>query len=326
MRLEMRIAVYRWLGNNAGDHALQAGLSEAFGPGIEWRSIDVWEDPQRAIEIANSCDALVVGGGTIVGNIRTWILDPEAIAAVRVPVGMFGTGIRDEGLPKIQPDLVKGLHALLSKADPIGVRGPLSKQYLEESGFGSYPIRVIGDAALMMSVAPSIGSDIGINVRARKGGGERVTVEMIEEVLLDGRIGPGARFTFFSCHDDWDLHPAKPVWGDIVPYQGLEDLVQLIGGCGLIVSERLHGAVLANMLGLPTVMLCYERKCMDYAESVRASDLCVPPGDTEALRRACSSAAERVSAISSSIEKLRGAFLRSIPDFLSRVAASTEAK
>ena len=47
--------------------------------------------------------------------------------------------------------------------------------------------------------------------------------------------------------------------------------------CDVVISERLHGAVLAAAHGIPFVSIGYKGKCMDFASSIDMTDLCLYP-------------------------------------------------
>ncbi len=232
----MRLAIYRWIEPNAGDDAAYAGLRRAFPPSVEWVAIDLWAPAPRALAVANSCDGLIIGGGTILGNLRTWILDSQFLDGVQVPVGILGTGIRDEGMDAIEPDIVRPLHHLLRTADPIALRGPLSKLFLEECGFDDYPLRVVGDPALLLSGHTMGSSGTAINIRARRGGGERQTIDMLLEFINDPGTCLPRPISFFSCHDKWDLKPCIPIPARIEPYHGLDMLLHRLQRCRLVIA------------------------------------------------------------------------------------------
>ena len=207
----MRLAIYRWLENNAGDDAVYAGLRKAFPPDVEWVEVHLWEKVDKALAVVNACDGLIIGGGTIVGNLPTWILKEPFLSGVEVPVGILGTGIRDEGLDTIRSDRAPLLHRLLQKADPIALRGPLSKLFLEQSGFGMYPLVVVGDPALLLSGHKTDDTGTAINVRSCRGGQERRTAKMLITFINAQDTRLPQPISFFSCHDRWDLKPCVPV-------------------------------------------------------------------------------------------------------------------
>ena len=61
----MRLAIYRWLENNAGDDAVYAGLRKAFPPDVEWVEVHLWEKVDKALAVVNACDGLIIGGAPL---------------------------------------------------------------------------------------------------------------------------------------------------------------------------------------------------------------------------------------------------------------------
>lgn len=306
----MRLAVYRWLGVNAGDQAAQHALERAFGPDVAWVAVDLWEPPEHALAVVNACDGLVVGGGSILGNIATWLVRDEVASHIRVPIGMFGTGIRDEGRPALDADLAAPIAAVVARAHPRGVRGPLSADLLEPLRPACPPVTVMGDTALLLvawaaAVAPAHDrSGIGVNLRVRRDGGERRTLEMYR-AWFDG---PGRRtrddVLFFACDREWDPRAADALWAPIEPYRDVTSFLRWIASRRLVVSERLHGAVLAHALGIPAVLVAYERKCWDYARAIGLVTSCVAPGDAPGFARAIADAEGELRRVRPAIDAL----------------------
>jgi len=319
----MKLAVYRWLEHNAGDLAVQQALEEAFGAGVGWTAIDVREEPHRALEIANGCDGLVVGGGTILGNLDTWLTRAQVIQNVRVPVGMFGTGIRDQGQSSIDEKFRRGVKRTIERAYPRGVRGPLSVELLRDMFDGSPLVTVMGDTALMLPVeqwrAPRPQLGVAINVRARKDGGDAATRQMLSAYLETAGRSYRDEVTYFSCHDEWDLRAGPELPKPIRPFEALDPFMRYLAKQRVVISERLHGAILAHRLGVPAVLIAYERKCWDYACSVGLRTSCVEPGDVNGLARAVDAAAADLSQASPAIETLAACGREMVRQFKERV-------
>ncbi len=322
----MKLAVYRWLGANAGDEAAQRGLEDAFGPDVEWTSIDIWEPVERALAVVNGCDGLVVGGGTIVGNIATWLIDNGAAARIRVPIGMFGTGIRDEGQTALADDVARQIAALLARTHPRGVRGPLSVELLRASASACPPVTVAGDTALLLDPRPydtGAGdgrSGIGVNLRVRRDGGEARTLEMFRSYFEGAGRAVRDDVRFFACDREWDFRAADALWAPVEPYRDLTTFLRWIASRRLIVSERLHGAVLAHVLGIPAVLVAYERKCWDYARSIGLVTSCVAPGDTRGFAAAIDDAVADLRQARPTIERLARDTRATVDAFRVRVA------
>lgn len=322
----MRLAVHRWHGVNAGDEAAQWALAQAFGDDVDWVSLDLWEPTERAIETVNACDGLVVGGGTILGNIGTWLLRADVASALRVPIGLFGTGIRDEGRPTIDDAFRVPLAALFARAHPRGVRGPCSVELLRTAGAGCPAAEVMGDSALLLdpsTIPPSDRDGIGVNLRVRRDGAEQETLAMYRR-YFDGpgrALAPAVRF--FACDREWDPRAAAAVWGPIEPYRDPAHFLAWIGARRLVVSERLHGAILAHVLGVPAVLIAYERKCWDYARSIGLVTSCVAPGDDRGLATAIANAAADLTQAQPAIARRRQALHDAVGAFRTRVERSS---
>jgi polysaccharide pyruvyl transferase WcaK-like protein len=56
--------------------------------------------------------------------------------------------------------------------------------------------------------------------------------------------------------------------GEISVPSSFEDFATLVGPCQYGIAVRLHAAVLAGCVGVPTLMLGYREKCLDFMESV----------------------------------------------------------
>jgi len=324
----MRLAVYRWLGVNAGDHAVQQALVDAFGPDVEWVSIDVWASADEALDAVAGCDGLVVGGGTILGNLRTWLVDDATLPRIRVPIGLFGTGIRDEGRTAIDAALRAPVAEVIARSHPRGVRGPLSAALLAALGPSCPPVEVAGDTALLLDVRehrvpPAARAGVGVNLRVRRDGGEAATLATYRAWLAGAgrRVADDVRF--FACDRAWDPRAADRLGASVEPYADLPTLLRWLAGRRLVISERLHGAVLAHALGVPAVLVAYERKCWDYARAVGLLTSCVAPGDAHALATAVEGAAADLARARPAIERLRRAGRAAVEDFRTRVRRAT---
>lgn len=279
----LRLAVYRWTEDNAGDVAVQRGIESHFPSDTHWEHIGLFEEAGDAIARVNSCDGLVIGGGTILGNIPTWLTKAGVVSQIDVPVGLFGTGLRDEGFEQLQPSFAEPIVELLERSVVRGVRGDLSRNFLERSGVRPRSIEVVGDAALSLSAPQHSGSREGVafNIRPRPGGGETTTVEMARRILSSDRWRDFGPIRFFSCHNKWDLGVGGQLGVVVEPYRGLNELFELLSSARVVVSERLHGSVLAHLADTPAVQLSYERKCLDYMGSVGAAGFCTDGRDVD---------------------------------------------
>lgn len=285
-----RLAVCRWTEPNAGDEAVQAGIASLFDSGTTWVHIGLFAPTDDAVEAVQECDGLVLGGGTILGNLPTWLTRPGVLDAIAdTPFCIFGSGVRDEGKQRLEPEFVDAVQAMIHRGSPAGVRGDLGYSYLEESGIDVTNLSVIGDPALSLEAERSTRDTTGIaiNVRPRPGGNEADTIALIRQFVNSPFARQFGPITFFSCHDEWDLRAEDALGVPIQPYSDLDALLQLLRSSALVISERLHGSVLAHLVGTPTVLLAYERKCLDYMNSMNSAQHCLENRNLDALEAAC---------------------------------------
>jgi polysaccharide pyruvyl transferase WcaK-like protein len=317
--MSLHFCVYRWTAPNAGDVVLFEGLKALFPPETCWTEIDIWTRLPDAMALINASDGLILGGGTILGNLKTFVLDPNFVRQLQVPVCLMGTGIRDQGRAFIDEELREPLADLLAICAPAGVRGQLSVDFLQASGLGTRNVSVIGDTALALQWPSQPTRGIGVNIRPRPEGGQETTIEMMQQVLRTDALADFGPVEFFSCHDKWDLAPAAELGVPIVPYDGAEAFLTRLAGYDLVISERLHGAVLAHALGRPAVQLSYERKCHDYMNAMDCGDLCLDTRDPAALIAACTRAQNSARRFGPPLARYRTALQVAANAFLNRL-------
>ncbi len=103
-------------------------------------------------------------------------------------------------------------------------------------------------------------------------------------------VADGRDVRFLSCFpaDDRPIfeimraagHPELPY---VAAYADESGAVQLLAESGLVVSERLHGAVLAAATGTPFIGLEYRPKVRDFAQSVNMEDYVLATNDLGGL-------------------------------------------
>ena len=279
----MRLAIYRWLGVNFGDQALEKAVKLLFPSSIQWIDIDLSEKLNSVKSKLSTCEGIVVCGGTIIGNMQSWILDEDFLDSLSIPVIIFGTGIRDENRNKIIEPFLNSMKILLDKAHPVLVRGPLSREFLKSSGVRIDKVNISGDPALLLGKLYPITKDkprigTGINIRFRPNNGEIKTINFIKDFLSVYENILPKPIQFFSCHNKWDLKVKDYISKyDIIEYTGFQDSLENFLNYELVISERLHGTIIGQAYNIPAVQLNYERKCEDHFKYMEISQLCIDP-------------------------------------------------
>lgn len=231
---------------------------------------------------------LLVGGGTVLGfqNWARHVADAARVYRADTVVAL-GAGAAEStdtfalGLQGQDWRRWARLRSIL-----LGVRGPLTAVACE--GTWNSPA-VVGDPALSYPVAAGIehvhdadgpvGVSVGADPVSRFDPGSiaaavRVLSSVDTEIMLFA-LSPN---DVAACHAlQSELHRPSRIHrfdGDV------RATTSEIGRCRLMLSERLHGAVAAVGLGVPTVPLAYASKCDDFWISVTGERPGVVPGST----------------------------------------------
>jgi hypothetical protein len=170
----------------------------------------------------------------------------------------------------------------------FGVRGPLT---VRECELGWRPTGVLGDPALVypalvdLSGISSDPATLGVCIGADPA--SRFDVDVIAEAVREHVRSHAIAAVHVFALSPGDVAQAEALAAriggvaDVVAYTGdVEATMRDIASCGLFVSERLHGAVAAVSLGVPTVPLSYASKCDDFWLSVAGARADITVGHT----------------------------------------------
>ncbi|WIB78034.1 polysaccharide pyruvyl transferase family protein [Curtobacterium sp. MCPF17_002] len=233
---------------------------------------------------------VLLGGGTTVG-FGTWAGHARRAGLAYGAEAVVGLGLgaaesTDTHLLSSQPHDWEAWRRS-TRFRLAGVRGPLSQHEVSQH-LG--PTEVVGDPALLYPVvrpvtpsgAPAIGVTLGSDpttrfdlaavaaVVGRRAAQDRLPVRVFALSRADRAVARelAARIT-------------APV--EIHDYTGdVHATMRAIAACTVLVSERLHGAIAAVALGVPTVPLAYASKCDDFWMSVTGSRPTTTVGASEA--------------------------------------------
>ncbi len=262
--------------------------------------------------------AVLLGGGTLIFG-DSYLPAVRKAAERNLPLFSLGTGVRDPTFWQPQDPADYTLFSrrqtewisVLKEFRRITVRGPRSADCLEHLGL-TRP-EIVGDPGLLISRdidtnRPKTGV-IGIslhNANDRRYGRSRVTYEALQQFIpiarkLDLRfrllaLAPDDEQTLceFAAGCDIAIEPPVPLYRNID--QGLESLES----CDVIIGERLHAVVAALALCVPSICLAYQPKAIDFMESMGLQDYCIENCDLTA-----SLLLEKYMQIDSTLDKLR---------------------
>jgi len=230
---------------------------------------------------------VALGGGTLINQSSIWLKETSYIVSKNIPMFCIGTGVaQEDSLDKPAGSDNQMLHEwveLLKRFEYAGVRGPLSQRYLSDAGLN---VEVVGDTAL--ALAPKkykkrkIGKTIGINVsfgadKVMYGGQDTYIKNMREIVswlLTEGFV--------VKILPIWkgDLEASKALYKGselsscqlIKAYKSVGEYMAQLEQCDLFVGQKLHATILATTLRIPSLMLEYRPKCLDYMQSMDMQD------------------------------------------------------
>ncbi len=331
-RSDRRSLVYLgWQGNaNFGDDLLHETWRAALDDPLEVEAPLNTRDYLRGaarfgrdrLRMLRSERVVLIGGGTTVG-FAAWAHHARRAVRNYGAAGIIGVGLgtaassdaHSLGGHRQHWDAWRDLDCLRI----AGVRGPITEDQVT-THLG--PVSVSGDPALLYPLvrpvqpagAPgerrigvSLGSDptsrfdletvaAAVDAHARATGADQVVVFALS--LPDRAV---ARTLSERLRTPSVVHE----------YTDVAETMSVIAGCDLVVSERLHGAVAAVALDVPTVPLSYASKCDDFWASLTGHPAPITVGHTAddlalAMHDADRALAEARGAVSAQQERLEG--------------------
>jgi hypothetical protein len=225
-------------------------------------------------------DGVIVGGGTLISP--SWLQRIESLASLGCPTWTLGTGVGSCGTFEPNDVSLEGWPDLLHRMAGVSVRGPLSRAKLRALGF--HDARVVGDLACEMTLPRPlpVGSQpsIMLNIAGATDDLQLATLRTVTEQLR-AIMAAGTEIVPVAMSPS-DLLPTRRILeasGAVSPHIYLpttfDDFSRLVGVCRFGIAVRLHATILAACVGVPTVMLGYRDKCLDFMSSVGREELYV---------------------------------------------------
>lgn len=274
-----------WTGEgNLGDEAMFEA-HQLLLPELAFLAAPTVFPPRIAEAVASApwltCEAVCLGGGTLVGNGHfRGILESVQLAWPDAPRFVLGVGVED-------PDYVHGrrgdVHAELERWGEIlrpfavvGVRGPLSQAALADVGVESV---VVGDPALALLPADALAMPeeglIALNVGVvddQWGMDPAAFVEAFtrfcRSLLQDGRELLFVPTTRQDAAFQRQLAAGLGPGATCAPFTDAAGVMVQMARARVVVAHKLHALVLAAAAGVPGIALEYRPKCRDFQASV----------------------------------------------------------
>lgn len=305
-----------WIGyNNLGDELMYDCFKEQFSQLGNTYKLDLVNNEKRYLDNANlaAYDVIVLGGGSILSGanypIEPYIIDTlyEAIQ-LNKKVIIWGSGI--DWVPKTyladdqKIDFFKAseskalrnkLQTVFQKSVWIGVRGPLTKQLLQQAGVQN-EVMISGDPAFLLPdnvdkdlFTPPFHPDdkvIGVNWGTsfhRIYGRNEFALEDQFAAALNQLIAKGYKIYFYTMWQA-DLEPTKRLaakLNDTSAYK-LDDvlhpantLMALMKHFAFTINFKLHANYLSLAAQVPFIALGYRFKIFDFVRSVLLEEMAI---------------------------------------------------
>ena len=282
---------------NIGDEAMYEAVRSYFEP----LPVVGAKPPKRLPFLARHMErkrhlATILGGGTLILREDTDCLSrffEQYVAACDRSERsiVFGTGVGSVRDPETE---LAHWKPHLERCHFIGVRGPDSRQALSRLGIMS---KVIGDPAACFVQAegrwnPDRKRLLGVNIGHIVWDAPCPSQQPLNRALaefISVQIRRGWQVEFFCV---W---PADmPVIETVAAMAGIKtpvvrchffdgaSFVHDVGRLSAFVGMKLHSGILAMCAGVPTILIRYSAKCMDYMKSVNMARFCPDVGEASA--------------------------------------------
>jgi len=171
----------------------------------------------------------------------------------------------------------------------IGLRGPDSLSSLQSWGWHG-PGAVVGDLAYGLDqrtidrVDTAVFFPMWTDGELIGGSDKKVVMALAEAIRV--AESEGLKPVLMAAHpsDDRAIVRIAKELGDtafdyVDGYGDVEHAIETIASARIVVSERLHGSIVASCMGTPFVAIEYQPKVRDFINSVGEADWCVRTDD-----------------------------------------------
>lgn len=249
----------------------------------------------RALIAGRRHAGVMLGGGTLIGKGSTGgnpALDEFERAAERGQFRIvFGTGVSAVDFERVDARLAGMLsrwQQSLRAADYVGVRGPDSVAALKRWGVNA---QCIGDLACFFAQRSGYWEPASQSVGVNFGRSDRDFPELAEalQAFLRIRVRQGWRPEFFVVWPE-DLEPTRRLAASAgidhpvvhAVFRDTHDYLRRVRRMRAFVGLKLHAVILAFCAGVPSIMLEYNPKCVDFMRSIGLEEFDVRVADATA--------------------------------------------
>jgi polysaccharide pyruvyl transferase WcaK-like protein len=304
-----------WQGrDNLGDEALFIAYRTLF----ENYGFLSYRKPSGVLKMVHSmsrpAQVAVLAGGTLINRGGTSLAVLRECLDVCKDGFIFGSGVADpafwNGRPNWRDDL-KAWKPVLERCRYVGVRGPRSREILQDNGVEA---EVIGDPVIALTdpAAPangdrapaSLGLNLGHSFGHLWGDEDSIKREFSKVAKCARHAGWKVRwFVVWPSDREITLQAARDSETDAEVLEVYDDpkaFMDLVRSSTVFVGMKLHAVVLATCAYVPSLMVEYRPKCRDYMQSIdqdawtvradhfRSDDVWDRVTDLSARRETCS--------------------------------------
>ena len=270
--------------NNLGDQALFQAYQQLLGKNLIHFQGGRIETTMAKI-LADKNDLAFLAGGTLINRLSLFSLNDAYKIFHHIHV--IGTGVAQNYFWDTQSgqhcDLDNWLVALRKSAS-LAVRGPLGKRLLEEHGLEK--VHIFGDPVINFArqekKVVSAKKVIGINIGISKDGAwasEAAIFNIYKELACQLKNDEWEIHWLVVC--DTDLNITKQVATQTqteqfvhIVFSDPNEYINLCQNFSLLIGLKLHSVVLAHCAYIPSIMLEYRPKCLDYMMAIGEEDNC----------------------------------------------------
>ena len=276
-----------WLRHdNLGDEALYAAYRKIFGrlhfvhyPCVGGRILKI---PNQIIKPA-CCG--ILAGGTLINRSDADLQSFGECSTFLDNLFVFGTGVGNAAFWKGRQSWQNKMNcwkSLLERCKYVGVRGPLSASVLMD--YGIRKTEVVGDPVLCFAAPNNLKKTanklLGLNLTIGDGHilGDQPNYFITQIILLVKKM----------IREGWDIKWYVVCPEDIIItercaretgaheieyyYQDYEAYMSSVNKVSVFIGTRLHAVVLAICQYVPSIMIEYRLKCMDFMLSISQHD------------------------------------------------------
>ena len=290
------IGYYGW--GNFGDELMRQVWTDALEGHATSRKVhSLLQRPyfqQRATDVADSFDHLLIGGGDLIR--------PRSISSlywnrawVRRPVTVSGVGVALEE-DRLRPDVLERLHAFFrhSSIRHVSARDAASAGWIQEHLSPSVPVRVTADlafAAQLPPAAPRQHQTVGVVLRKEPSSEDVAAVRRVSNWAH--RHGFSTEFLVLAtgATREQEAVALRTVFGPDAVVRTADtvgELAAAVSRYGVLFTAKFHGAVVAYRYGVPPLSLRPTHKIQALAGALKDPALTAWSGgpDSQLLRRA----------------------------------------